>query len=164
MSKAEPAKEYATLDTWAHSTEIDLQLSNGQWVTYRIPDLSAYIALGHIPNPLAGMALQIETEGVVASKLDDDERRTYFDLQCWIIATHLRVPNLVAELGTEQAATAWVESEMHPDDRALLWSRSVHSFDAEEVLSSIMAGLPFRHVEADADDDGDGEAIGPEAS
>lgn len=133
---------YMTTKTWEHAKEIDVEVEAGKVVRYEVPDLHQYVALGTIPDPIAGLAAQIDGGAVVESKMTEEERKTYFELECWVIATHLRRPNLIEELG-EQGALDYVKTKMHPDHRAVLWSKSVHNFAPEEVLRSLGELLPF---------------------
>lgn len=137
-------KSYLTTLSWEHAKEIDVDLEEGKTVRYEVPDLHQYIALGTIPNPLSVMAARIDEGAVTLDKLSAKEKREYFDLQCWVIAKHLRRPNLVEEMG-EEKAVAWVQTKMHPDHRMALWVRSVHMFSPEEVLKSLGDLIPFRN-------------------
>jgi hypothetical protein len=143
---------YPSLDQWEHSKTLrGVRLPQVEGhpafkVDFEIPDLTAFLVAGRIPNPLAAMAVRIETGGVKEQELSDEERKTYFDLQCYIIATHLRKPNLVEQLG-EEDAVEWVKAKMHPDHRAALWQRAVHmisSDDIEEAIKSLQEAIPFR--------------------
>jgi hypothetical protein len=133
---------YLTTATWEHAKEMDVEVEKGKMVRFEVPDLHQYVSLGTIPNPFAAIAAQIDQGAVAESKMTPDERKQYFELECWVIATHLRRPNLIEELGEEEALK-YVKTKMHPDHRAVLWSKSVHHFAPEEVLRSLGELVPF---------------------
>lgn len=148
------AERYTSVAEWEHAKQIDVDLPSGVRVRYEIPDLPAYVARGNVPNPLADIAFRLDRGVIREDDLEPDDARAYFDLQCWIIGTHLREPNLVTECGGPDRAAEWVATRMHPDDRATLWARSVHIFDAEQALTSLMELVPFRGGESGARDVG----------
>ena len=158
------AQTYPALDSWGHAKVITVPLGD-LVVDYEVPDLDAYIARGLIPNPLLPMARRVVV-GIGPKdeqQMDDTDFRAYFDLRCRIIASHLRRPDLVAELGSEEAAIAWVAEQMPPGHRDILWRCSVHMFDAEQALRSLMDTLPFRDRKADGEPAADGGTVGQEA-
>lgn len=160
---AEVPSDYLTVAEWAHARIVDLTLG-GRKVRYRVPDLDAYIAYGIVPNPLYSLAVRVE-RGITPEfedTLDPDERRAYRELRCHIIATHLEEPNLVAEMG-EEAAVKWVDEQMPPGHRDLLWSYSVTHIDPEGELRSLLDRLPFRRQQAGAGAPSDRQEVGTEA-
>jgi hypothetical protein len=130
----------ASLAAWEHARLLkDLPLPSGQVVDFEVPDLWTYVLYGMIPNPLAAMAMQVESkQGLDPMELDADAQRRYADLVYWTIATHLRKPNLVEELGSEEAAIAFVRDKMLPDDRGLLWSKAVHLITPEDIARGVV--------------------------
>lgn len=159
MAKATSRKAaYPTLSSWEHAKTITVDLDAFS-VDFEVPDLDSFIARGMIPNPLLPMAIQVAGSVKAPSEADmtPEDRKAYFDLRCFIIATHLRRPNLVEELG-EQGAVAWVAEKMPPGHRDALWANSVHFLAPDEVMRSIRDLLSFRPGEAsDLDASGSGE-------
>lgn len=141
--RSSSAKYPTSLDAWEHDKLLKgLRLpavGNGpeRMVDFEIPDLAASVMRGEVPNPLASMALRVDTDVIAPAELGDDEKRTYFALMNRIIATHLRKPNLVEMTGSVEAAEAWVAQKMPPLHRILLWQRCVHIFSKEDVLRMI---------------------------
>lgn len=130
------------LADWAHDKlvrglELD-PVGDGprRMVDLEIPDLAHMAIHGNMPNPLAAIALRVE-EGVTPAKLTDDEKGAYFDLMCHVIATQLRKPDLVSDLGGLDAAVKWVAEQMPPTHRIAIWQRCVHLFGPDDILAMI---------------------------
>lgn len=140
---AEKKRTYPALDKWAHRRIVTVEIDADMKVDFRLPDLGVWIAQGRIPNPLRPIAEKIEFGIVEPEKLSDEERQTYYDLQAFIVATHLVKPNLVEELGSEEAAKEWVMEEMPPTHRDLIWLRAFHLIP-DEVMASIGDVTRFR--------------------
>jgi hypothetical protein len=130
----------ASLTAWEHARLLkDLPLPSGMVVDFEVPDLWTYALYGTIPNPLAAMAMQVESkQGLDPMELDADAQRQYADLVYWTIATHLRKPNLVAGLGSEEAAITFVRDKMLPDDRGALWAKAVHLITQEDIARGVV--------------------------
>lgn len=137
------ARRTPSLGEWEHRTIIDVPLDDDLTVKVRLPDLGEWIAQGRIPNPLRQIAEQMEFGIVQPQNLEDDDREAYFALRAFIIATHLVDPNLVEELGEEEAVE-WVRSgKMPPNHRDLIWMRMFHVVPGE-VFESLAGLVPFR--------------------
>lgn len=135
--------DYPTsLDEWAHDGIITVQLPavgdhKARLVDYELPNLWSYVALGRVPNPLASLAMRIRSEVIAPDSLSSEEKVSYYALQTHIIATHLKRPNLVEELGSEDAAVAWVAANLPEDHLWKLWMLSVHIFDPAEMAEQL---------------------------
>ncbi len=157
---------YPTLDEWAHSGVITITLpaagdQPSYTVDFKIPDLSAFIAAGKIPNPLLGLALRIEQEGVAEDALTAEEVKDYFELQCIIVARNLVRPNLVEEMG-EPAAIEWVRSTMPPLHRRKIWEAAMH-LDISEAVKGLLELARFRDEPSSAELPDGGAANGESA-
>lgn len=162
MAEEAPASA-VELDAWAHDRVVQVELG-ARTVSYRVPDLEAFILQGLVPNPLLPIALSVE-RGLTPefeANLDVDERRSYRELRCRVIAAHLVEPDLVAQLGSLEEAARWVDEQMPPGHRDILWRHSIHVFDAKAYLKSVMSLVPFRRRASGGGDapggDVDGEA------
>lgn len=153
-------RKVPSIDGWAHRRNVTVDLDDDLQVEFRLPDLGVWISQGKVPNPLRAMAEKIEYSVVQPTAMEDDERKTYYDLQAFIIATHLVKPNLVEQFeGDLDRATEWVREEMPPTHRDLIWLRAFHIIP-EAMMASINDLLPFREGQtvggASGDSDQDG--------
>lgn len=137
------ARKYPSVQSWAHRRIVEVDLDADLKVDFRLPDLGVWIAQGRIPNPLRNMAENIEYGIVNPEQLSDEDRQAYYDLQAFIVATHLVKPNLIEELGSQEAAMDWVRNEMPPTHRDLIWLRAFHIVPAD-IAGSLTDLFPFR--------------------
>lgn len=153
-------RKVPTVDGWSHRRNVTVDLDDDLKVEFRLPDLGVWIAQGKIPNPLRAMAEQIEFSVVQPHTMEDEDRKKYFDLQSFIIATHLVKPNLMDTFeGDIDKATEWVREEMPPTHRDLIWLRAFHIIPEEQMasLSSLLSfreGQPISGPQGDSDTDG----------
>lgn len=136
--------DYPSLDAWAHKRVATVELDEETKADVRLPELGVWLAQGRIPNPLRSMAEQLEYSMVEPAKLNTEERKEYYDLQAFIIATHLVKPNLIEELGSQEAAAEWVLEEMPPVHKDKLWMQMLFHFNPEELMRSLSDLAPFR--------------------
>jgi hypothetical protein len=159
-----PRRKPVTLEAWAHKRVIDVVLDIDLTVKLRLPDIGAWLAQGKIPNPLAPMAARIEYDDIVDLKeMDAEERANFYELQCFILATHLVEPDVMAAHdGDVDKAIAWVLEEVDPLHRHVLWQRALHILppDAQEVLRSLADLGKFRDGEPSPEPVGDGDGDG----
>jgi hypothetical protein len=142
--RASGAKYPASLDEWAHDRLIKgLELpavgdAKPRLVDFELPSLNVFAQLGDIPSPLAELAVRAEWD-VEFSPLTapNEERRTYYELMCWVIAWGLRKPDVLAELGTLEAAARWVSENIHDTAKVVIWARAQHMVSAEDVLAAL---------------------------
>lgn len=142
-------RSYPSPDKWAHRRVITVDLDEDLQVDFRLPDLGVWIAQGKIPNPLRSMAETLEFGMVQVEALESEDRIAFYDLQAFIVATHLVKPDLVASMGGEEEAVEWVKNEMPPAHRDMLWMRAFHIVSGD-MLSSITDLLRFREEPAGA--------------
>lgn len=148
-----------TTEAWAHRRIVEVPMDQDHMVKFRLPDLTAWLKHGKIPNPLIAIADKIESPGLNDQTLSTEERGAYSDLQCFIIATHLVEPDLLKEFGDEDTAAKWVEENMPPADRQALWLAAFHIAPGA-LLESLTDLLPFRPGERGGSDAGDGAEVG----
>lgn len=151
-------RKYPTLNGWAHKRVVTIELDSDSKVDFKLPDLGVWIANGRIPNPLRPIAEKLEFGMVEVEKLSDEDRQAYYELQSFIVATHLVKPNLVEELGSEEAAKGWVLENMPPSHRDRIWLAAFHVVP-EEVMRSVLDLANFRDESA-----GDLSVVGSEAN
>lgn len=137
------SRTYPSVKDWSHRRVVSVELDGDLVVDFRLPDLGVWIAQGKIPNPLRSMAETIEYGLVQPEALNDDDRQAYYDLQAFIIATHLVKPDLVQDLGGEQEAVEWVKEQMPPTHRDLIWLRAFHIVPGD-MIASLGDLLTFR--------------------
>jgi hypothetical protein len=129
----------SSLTDWSHDKIVTITLDAigggpARVVDFELPDLVMFATRGMLPNPLLReMALKVDN-GLTPGKLTEEEQGTYFDLMAWIIATGLRRPDLVSELGGAHEAAEWVATQMPPAHRIAIWQRAVHIFSPEDLL------------------------------
>lgn len=158
----QPTAEYpASVDAWGHKRVVTIDLDEETKVDLRLPDLGVWITQGRIPNPLVAIAEQIEYRSLDITKVSKDERKKFYDLQAFVIATHLVQPNILAEFDEDKGAAAeWVKNEMPPEHRMRIWARCFHILsgeDMEEALRSLSELEPFREGSPSAHGSGAGE-------
>lgn len=161
-----------SLEGWSHRRNVTVDLDEDMKVEFRLPDLGVWISQGKVPNPLRAMAEKIEYSVVNPQALEDDDRKAYYDLQSFVIATHLVEPNLLGQFEDDpedakprktklDKAMEWVREEMPPTHRDLIWLRAFHLIP-NDVMASITDLLPFREgqtvsgPQGDSDKDGTG--------
>lgn len=148
---------------WSHRRNVTVDLDDDLQVEFRLPDLGVWIAQGKVPNPLRSMAEKIEYSVVQPNLMEDDDRKTYYDLQSFIIATHLVKPNLMETFDQDlDKAMEWVREEMPPTHRDLIWLRAFHIIP-EDMMASISDLLPFREGESVGSAAGDSDQDGTSA-
>lgn len=145
--RSSTAKYPTSLDQWAHDRLIrGLELpavgdGPDRLVDYELPNLNTFAKLGDVPQPLAAMAVKAEWDpefNPMAS--GDEERKTYYDLMCWVIAWGLRKPNVLEEMGGNLAnAAAWVDANIHDTQKVAIWQRAQHMIDPNDVLAALEA-------------------------
>lgn len=161
------ARKVPSLDNWTHRRNVWVDLDEDLKVEFRLPDLGVWIAQGKVPNPLRAMAEQIEYSVVQPTSMDDEDRKTYYDLQAFVIATHLLQPNLMEMFEDDpedvkprrtklDKAMEWVMDEMPPTHRDLIWLRAFHIIP-DDVMASITDLLPFREGQPISGPQGDSD-------
>ncbi len=157
-----PSPAYPTVDEWAHKRVVPVVLDEDTVVDFKLPDLGVWIAAGKIPNPLRAMAEKVDTQVVDIAELSDEERIEFYELQAFVVATHLVQPDLLEAFADdeepEEAAMAWVLAEMPPEHRHVIFARAFH-VDVGGLLKSLEDLLPFRDGKATTDAGGDREGV-----
>lgn len=152
-------RKVPSVEGWSHRRNVTVDLDEDLKVEFRLPDLGVWIAQGKVPNPLRAMAERIEYSVVQPNAMDDEERKAYYDLQSFIIATHLVKPNLMETFeGDIDKATEWVREEMPPTHRDLIWLRAFHIIPDDMMTSitdlfSFREGQPISGPQGDSDKD-----------
>lgn len=136
--KTDDDAQYASIDQWAHKRHVDVTLADDITVKFRLPDIGYYLAQGTIPNPLRAIAERLEYESVNPAKLEDEDLRSYYDLQLHVIATHVVQPNILKACdGDVDKAKDWVLDNVPPMHRNHLWLAAGHIAIEEEALRSL---------------------------
>jgi hypothetical protein len=136
-------KNYLTLDTWAHDAIVEVDLGSG-FDEIEMPQFEDYLIDGGvIPEPLVGIAQRYEDEGPALVTTSPEEKAAYRDLKLWMIATHLRKPNLVKDLGSEEAAIAWVREHVTSNQRSTLFLRCAFHITDAQLATNLAALAPF---------------------
>lgn len=138
--RASPVKYPTSLDEWSHDRLLTVELpptTDGKpvrKVDIEIPDFFALSNKGLIPNPLRSIAEKAETM-FDPSEASDEEKTQYFEFVCWTVGRALKKPNLVEELGSPDAAQAWVAEHIPPMHRLILWQKCMHLFSEEDAAA-----------------------------
>lgn len=140
------AKYPADADIWNHDLLVKGMVlpavGDGplRQVDIEVPNLATMAMRGHLPDPLVPIALKV-ADGYTLRKLTDEDKRPYYDLMCWVIATHLRRPNLVEQAdGDAEAAAAMVAEKIPDEHKWAIWLRCVHVFDPDDLLLQLQEG------------------------
>lgn len=140
--RASPAKYPTSLEAWDHDRVLKGVLipsatsGPGFLVDYEMPNLQAIAKMGDLPNPLAEMAIRADWDTEFSPlRASNEERETYFDLMCHVIAWGLRKPNAVEKAGSLEAAAAWV-SRWTVEQQMALWMRSQHMVSADDIIAA----------------------------
>lgn len=149
-----------TLDAWAHHRQVPLPLPSGAGeVVVDTLDLTQAIAQDTLPNPLAGIAIQVESGKLDRAEMSKEDLQSFFELQCHVVA-HAVIemrPKDGGEPITGPLDVAWVADSMPVDDRQKIWNVATHVVTYDELLSMLSLG-PFREGEERSEAPGDGGA------
>lgn len=143
-----PARYPTSLEVWNHDALVrGLELpavgdGPARQVDLQIPNLATLALQGRMPNRLVPIALKV-ADGLTLTKLEEGaEQADYHALMCWVIATHLRKPDLMAEYADEEAASQAVADLLPDDHKWAIWQRCVHVFEPTDILEAMSkAGL-----------------------
>lgn len=148
--------ETIALAEWKHAAVQEVHLQSGAGTVKQRPGtLAQAIRGGRVPNPLLGIAVKVEYEGVEPAKLDPQELADYEAFRDWYIA----------ETVIEPAITPEDVADLPSGDREQLWLNAIHMFDARlsEILRSLAEARSFRDGPRGAQASGDGEGSRGEA-
>lgn len=146
----------ATLAEWKHAAIQEVRLQSGAGTVKQRPGtLAQAIRGGRVPNPLLGLAMRVEYEGLDPKALTPEEAAEFETFKDWYIA----------ETVIEPAITPEDVAELPAGDREQLWLNALHMFDAR--LTAVLEGLEglrsFRDGTRGAQASGDGEGSRGEA-
>jgi hypothetical protein len=139
---AATAAKTDALSKWSHQREqvIDLPSGAGKGVVQAV-DLTEWVALGRIVNPLAVVAMKAEGGELNRGEMSPEEVAEWFELVCFVVAGALK------EFRPKRANVVkgpldpeWVQDNMPPIDRDRIFTAATHIITAD-VMQGVMSVL-----------------------